>query len=259
MIPTKSKEGSKLLNISAIIAVRMRSKRLYGKPLCLIEGKPIVGHLIDIFRKVPEISSVVLATSSNEENKIFVDYVRQNGLFCYVDVSHNEEDVLGRLIRAANVVKAEHIVRATSEGAIRYHNIGEVIRHHLETDADLTFTEKLPGGTNVEVLSLSSMKKAYKLDDKYHCAMVSLCMCEHPEMFKIEVLTPPKEVQRPELDLDVDTEGNLFAVKEIFRNVNRDENGFVRVEDALAFLEKQPHLIKMLMDGRKVAEGRIWE
>lgn len=244
-------------NVAAIIAVRMASTRLYGKPLAPIEGKPIVGHLIDTFRKVPEINSIALATSDNKENQVFVDYAKRNGLFCYVDAGHDEEDVLGRLIRAADKVKADHVVRATSEGPIKYHNIGEVIKRHLETGADLTFTEKLPTGTNVEVISLPAMKRAYEFDDKYHCAMATLCMKEHPEMFKIEIITPPKEVQRPELELDVDTKDNLFAMKEIFRNVKKDKNGFVRVEDTLAFLDKQPHLIKMFMGGR-TAEGRIW-
>lgn len=87
--------------VSAILAVRMGSKRLYGKPMCQIEGKPIIGRLIEILRSVPEIDSVVLATSDKDENKNFVEYAKQNGLFCYVDVGHDEEDALGRLIRAA--------------------------------------------------------------------------------------------------------------------------------------------------------------
>jgi len=247
-----------LHNTAAIIAVRMASTRLYGKPLALIEGKPILGHLIDIFRKVPEINSILLATSDKKENQIFVGYAKKNGLPCYVDVGHDEEDVLGRLVRAADQVKAEHVVRATSEGPIRYHNIGDAIRHHIKTGADLTFTEKLPGGANVEVIRLSAMKKAYELDKKYHCAMVTLCMNEHPELFKIEIITPPKEVQRPELDLDVDTESNLLAVREIFKDAERDKNGFVKVESAIALVDKRPHLKKMLADGRKAFEGRIW-
>lgn len=259
MIPTKRKSKEKKIpNVIAIIAVRMGSKRLYGKPLCLIEGKPIIGHLIDILKKVPEINSIVLATSDKEENKIFVEYAKKTRLFCYVDVNYDEEDVLGRLIRAAQILKADHVVRATSEGPIKYHNISEAVKHHLETGADLTFAEKLPGGTNVEVLSLSAMKKAYAFNDKYHCEAVSLCMFEHPEMFKIEILTPPKDIQKPEIELDVDTNDNLLAIREIFKNVKKDKNGFVKVEDTLNFLERRPHLIKMLMSGRKPI-GRIWE
>lgn len=246
-------------NISAIVAVRMASKRLYGKPLCLIEGKPIVGHLIDVLEKVPEIDSIVLAISGKKENQVFIDYAKQNGYRFYVDEGHDEEDVLGRIIRAAEAVGADHVVRATSEGPIKYHNISQVIQHHLESGTDLTYTEKLPGGTNVEVLSLAALRTAYEFDEKYHCAMVTLCMFENPDKFKVDALTPPEKVQKPELDLDVDTEQNLFAVKELFRNVKADENGFLRVDDVLEFLERQPHLIGLLRDGRKEFEGRIWE
>lgn len=245
-------------NVVATIAVRMASTRLYGKPLALIEGKPIVGHLIDILRAARWIDAIELASSDKEENRIFVEYARENGLLCHVDVGHEEEDVLGRLIRAAECSNADHVVRATSEGPIKYDNIDMVIARHVEEGADLTFTEKLPGGTNVEVISVPAMKRAYELDNRYHCAMVTLCMNEHPERFKIEILTPPEPVQRPELDLDVDTESNLVAVKEIFGNVKRDKKGFVSVESAIALVDKHPHLKRMLADGRKPFEGRIW-
>jgi spore coat polysaccharide biosynthesis protein SpsF len=243
----------------AIIAVRIASKRLYGKPLATVEDKPILTHLVNIFKKVPEIDSIMLAISGEKENQVFVDYAKENGLPYYVDVEHDEEDVLGRLIRAAERIKAEHVVRATSEGPIKYHNISEVIKYHIKTGADLTFTEKLPGGTNVEVIRLSAMRKAYEFDKKYHCAIATLCMYEHPEMFKIKKITPPKNTQKPELDLDVDTESNLLAVREIFKKAERDENGFVMVESAIALVDKHPHLKKMLADGRKAFEGRIWE
>lgn len=254
----KAEEGRNLSKVAAIIAVRMASKRLYGKPLATVEGKPILTHLVNIFKKVPEIDSIMLAISGEKENRVFVDYAKENELPYYVDAGHDDEDVLGRLIRAAEMITAEHVVRATSEGPIRYNNISEVVKHHIKTGADLTFTEKLPGGTNAEIIHLSAMKKAYELDRKYHCAMVTLCMNEHPEMFKIETITPPKIVQRPELDLDVDTESNLMAVKEIFKKAERDKNGFVKVESAIALVDKYPHLKKMLADGRKAFEGRIW-
>ena len=246
-------------NVVAIIGIRMASTRLYGKPLKPIEGKPIVGHLIDIFKSVREIDSIVLATSDKEENKVFLDYAKQQGLFCYIDIGHSEEDVLGRLIRTADIVKADYVVRATPEGPIRYQNTDKVIKRHLSTGADLTYTEKLPGGTNVEVISLSAMKRAYQLDEKYHCAMVTLCMNEHPDIFKIEIITPPKHLQRPELDLDVDTEGNLSAVREIFDNARRDKDGFVDVEDAIAYVDKHPRLARMLAEGRNPIEGRVWQ
>ena len=243
--------------ICAILAVRMDSKRLYGKPLCKIQGKPIVGHLIDIFRKVSEIDDIILATSEKEENKIFADYSNENNMLCYVDRGYDEEDVLGRLIRAADNFQVDQVVRATSEQPIQYDNISKVIKHHLKYNADITFTEKLPIGTNFEIIKLDAMKKAYSFDKKYHCASVSLCMYEHPELFKIEIITPPKKIQRPEIPLDVDTPKNLSALRAIFRDVDKDKNGFVRLEDAIDYVDKNPKILQMLLDGTK-SGSRIW-
>lgn len=252
------KQAKRKQNVVAIIAVRMSSTRLHAKCLARIEGKPIVGHLIDIFRKVPEIDSVVLATSGKKENLGFVGYAKKLGLYCYVDKGHDEEDVLGRTIRAADIVGADQIVRGTSEGPIRMQNIGEVIKRHLKTGSDLTFIEKLPGGTNVEIVSLDALKRGYAMGKRYHCSAITKSMFENPKKFKIDIITPPKKFQRPELDLDVDTPVNLFAVREIFENVKRDKNGFIDVEATLDYLADKPLLVKMLQEGRNPVEGRIW-
>ena len=103
--------------ISAILAVRMGSKRLYGKPLCRIEGKPIVGHLIEILRKVPEIDSIVLATSDKDENKIFIEYAKENRLFCYVDVGHDEEDVLEKCLESLRLQTIRPLLVVVDDGS----------------------------------------------------------------------------------------------------------------------------------------------
>lgn len=250
--------GDFLPKIVAILAVRMGSKRLYGKPLQLIEGKPIVGHLIDILKSVSEIDCIILATSDKKENQVLIEYAEKNCLYCYVDKGYDEEDVLGRLIRAGESQNTDIVIRATSEEPIKYDNISEVIQHHIRTKSDLTYTRLLPSGTSVEVINFSAMKKAYDVDKKYHSPLVTLCMLEHPKLFKIEVLTPPKKLQRSDISLDIDTEENLFATKEIFKHVKKDENGFIHVEDALDFLKNRNDLIEMLNSGRKT-EQRIWE
>ncbi len=49
-------------NIVAIIPARYQSNRFEGKPLALIQGKPMIQHVVERARRVPLLSRVVVAT-----------------------------------------------------------------------------------------------------------------------------------------------------------------------------------------------------
>ena len=245
-------------NISATIAVRMASKRLYGKPMALIGGRPCVEHVINRIKKIDSINSVILATTKSKENEIFVEYSKKNNLPFFV-YDGDEENVLGRLISAAESVKAEHVVRVTSDCPLIYIEEAEkLINHHLKTNADLTFIEKLPLGGIVEVIKVNAMKKAYNnYGKRYHCTMVSLSMKEKPKEFKVEILTPPKELQRMDIRLTVDTKEDLYVMNEIYKNLSK-QNQLIKVKDAIKFLDNNPKLLKLNKKTPYKKDTRIW-
>lgn len=247
-------------NVVAIIAVRMGSSRLYGKSMKLIGDKPVVGHLIERLQSINEIESVMLATSNKIENRVFQEYANQIGIRCFVDWHGDEEDVLGRLLRAGEEVEAKHIVRCTGDCLLIYlENLDQVIRHHLDTGADLTFTEKMPLGAFSEIISLSAMRKAYyDYGPKYHNPMVTLCMKDNPTDFKIEILTPPKELQRPELRVTVDVQSDLEIMRIIFNKLQKPGR-LIRLIDVIKFLDSNPELRQKNMSVPYKADTRIWE
>lgn len=244
----------------AIIGIRMASSRLYGKSMKLIGDKPVVGYLIERLQSVKEIDSVILATSNKAENRIIQEYANQIGIKCFVDRHGNEEDVLGRLLRAGEEVEAKHIVRYAGECPLIYlENLSQVIHHHLDTGADLTFTEKMPLGAFSEIISISAMKKAYyNYGQKYHNPMVTLCMKENPTDFKIEILTPPKELQRPELRITVDVQSDLEIMGIIYDKLQKPGR-LVRLIDVIKFLDSNPELRQKNMSVPYKADTRIWD
>jgi len=197
------------------------------------------------------------------------DWPVEKGRFIIeLDIEHcNMVCVLGSGVRA-EVFKGVHpIGKRMRIGSEEYTVVGVMSERESEAGRWMNHTVLVP----LSAIEKRSLKREYlsrilvkaKTTDlvpivKRQIKRVLDGLKLHPEMFKIEVITPPKEVQRPELDLDVDTESNLFAVREIFRNAERDKNGFVEVEGAIALVDKHPHLKKMLANGRKAFEGRIW-
>jgi len=59
----------------AIIPARMGSSRFPGKPMALISGKPMIGHVHDNVKKCKLLEFVVVATC----DKIIFDYINKIG------------------------------------------------------------------------------------------------------------------------------------------------------------------------------------
>ena len=73
------------MNIVAIIPARMGSSRCPGKPLALIHGIPMVGHVA----KRTAMSKVLSATYVATCDTIIEDYCKNNGLACIMTGDHH--------------------------------------------------------------------------------------------------------------------------------------------------------------------------
>ena len=89
----------------AIITSRWESKRLPGKALIDINGKPLLQWIIDRCR-MSKVNDVVVATTPN--SKPIVDYCKEHKIRYFVG---DEEDIVTRLYGAATFAKADVIIR----------------------------------------------------------------------------------------------------------------------------------------------------
>lgn len=67
------------MNILVLIPARMGSSRFPGKPLALIAGKPMIGHVYERAAAAREITKVVVATCDNEISE-FIDSIGGNSV-----------------------------------------------------------------------------------------------------------------------------------------------------------------------------------
>jgi len=149
--------------IGAIVQARMLSKRLPGKVLKEILGKPVIGHVLERLSRSKKIDRIVLATSVDKSNDPLEAYVRSIG----TDVFRgSEEDVLDRYYQCAKEFGADVIVRVTADCPLLDHRVvDQVIARFLKEKADyvsnvveLTF----PDGLDTEVFSMAALSKAWK-------------------------------------------------------------------------------------------------
>lgn len=242
------------MNIVAIVAARMNSERLYGKPMKDIEGKPIIWHVINRLRKVKGINKIVIATSDKEENKVFVKFAQENGVECFIG---DEEDVLDRFYKCAKKYNADHILRLTSENPLLYvEHIDPLIEKHIQNGYDFSYMEKLPVCCFVEIISFRALEKSWKDGGKkHHTELVTLYINENKDQFNIYVEEAPKELQRP-YRLTVDTSKDLEVMRKIYGALYR-KNDIVRLRDAIKFLDENPDIARINAD-IPVGTSRIW-
>ena len=62
----------------AIIQARTSSRRFKNKVLYPIYGIPLIQHVVNKVKKSKKISNIVVATSSNKEDKKLIDYLKKN-------------------------------------------------------------------------------------------------------------------------------------------------------------------------------------
>jgi len=234
------KLGDLQMKVAATLACRAESTRLYGKPMQLVGARPIIQHLVDRLRQAKSIDEIVLAISDGPSSSVFVDFAEKQGLRYVVGP---EKDVLGRLIMAADSVQADIVLRTTTENPyIYYENIDDLIRMHIENNADLTVTEKLPLGAFLEVITLNSLKTAHMYgEDRHRSEFCTLFIAENPDIFTIQKILPPQKLQRPEIRLTVDTPYDLILVRTIWDALNKGGH-IITIEEIIDYLDLHPDI-----------------
>lgn len=100
------------MNTVAIIQARMGSGRLPGKAMEDIAGRTVLGWVIWRTMKVRGIDEIMVATTTSPQDDVIETYCDSYGLYCF---RGSEDDVLDRYARAAEEVKATHVLRITAD------------------------------------------------------------------------------------------------------------------------------------------------
>lgn len=98
--------------IIATIEARLASTRLPGKVLLPLGGKPVLQFLVERLKRSKFIDEIIIATSSNIENDAIESLTKEIGIYCF---RGSEDDVLSRVIGAADSRKADIIVQLTGD------------------------------------------------------------------------------------------------------------------------------------------------
>ena len=148
--------------IYAIVQARMKSTRLPGKVLKMVNGKPLIEILLYRLSQSKKIDKIVIATSENKENDILTETVEKLGFDVF---RGSEDDVLSRYYHAAKPLEPTAVVRITGDcPIIDPQLVDEIIGLYQENNVDYASNAEpptFPDGLDTEVFSFTALEMAY--------------------------------------------------------------------------------------------------
>ncbi|MEO8021570.1 glycosyltransferase family protein [Polaromonas sp.] len=232
------------MKIVATIEARMTSSRLPGKVMLPALGRPMLAHLTSRLKAAPSIDEIVLATTVNAADDILVDFAKKDGIRVF---RGSEEDVMARVIGAAESAQADVVVEITGDCPIIDPDLVEqtirVFKHHQVAYCANSFFSSYPDGMDTQVITLDALKKSFSMtDDPLDREHVSRHIVNNPQLFPHAYLVAPPSLHWPGLGLTLDEPADYELIRTLIENLGK-ENPLFGCGDVIRFLRVNPELL----------------
>ncbi|MGB2841560.1 MAG: glycosyltransferase family protein [Halobacteriota archaeon] len=232
--------------IIAIIQVRMGSTRLPEKALKQILGKPMLWHLINRIKEAKLVDKVVIATTTNKEDKMIINFAKENGIDYYAG---SENDIVDRLYMTAKKFGAEAIVRITGDcPLIEPKIIDKAVEYYLKNKDRIDYVSNVypptyPDGLDVEIYPFKTLERmGREIKDPFGREWVYTYIIENPDKFRIANIENKEDLSW--MRWTVDYKEDLDFVREIYKMLYKYDRIF-HMEDILELLRENPKFMEI--------------
>ncbi|WP_428324965.1 cytidylyltransferase domain-containing protein [Nitrosopumilus sp.] len=236
--------------IIVMIQARTDSTRFPNKILSIIEGKPMLWHVINRIKKM-KCDEIVVVTTTRKKDDDVVKIARKSKVKCFRGKTNN---VLDRFYQASIKFKAEVIVRITADcPLIDPIQSKKVVNAFLKGNYDYLSNDSktIPNGLDTECFSFIALKEAWiKSKLKSEKEHVTPYIWKHPKKFRIATIHNKDKKNRENMRWSVDYKNDLEFVKEVYSKLYFKKEIF-SMTDILNLIKKEPNLLKINSDHKK--------
>lgn len=148
--------------VACIVQARMTSRRFPGKTMALLDGKPILEHVLSRAKRISGIDKVVCAFPEDEASLPILELCREMRVLAF---SGDEDDVLGRYFEAAKDVQADVIMRLTADCPFIDPNLCSIVldmllQEELDYASNVHPKRTFPKGFDCEVFTFDCLEAA---------------------------------------------------------------------------------------------------
>ena len=231
------------MTIGCIIQARMGSTRLPGKVLMdVTKGKPVLYYVINQLKHCKSIEKIIVATTTLQEDDKIAQFCIDNKISYFRGDSKN---VLERHYICAEKFSLSKIIRMPSDKPLLDPEVVDEIVEIFNSNSFDYVTNFLPstfpGGTEVEVLSFSSLKKSWEKamlpSEKEH---VTSYIYNHRDDFRIFNVVNSEDLSN--FRWAVDRIEDLRLVREIVSKIHKNP---ILIKDILELFKNEPNLVEI--------------
>jgi spore coat polysaccharide biosynthesis protein SpsF (cytidylyltransferase family) len=229
--------------LGCIIQARMSSTRLPGKVMKLLDGKnPSISFTISQLQQSKEIDKIIVATTTNKEDDIIVDYLKNSEVDFFRGSSN---DVLGRYYECALEYSLSGVLRITADCPLIDPTIVDkgltIFKNNTYDYVSNTLARTFPDGNETEIFSFNALKRANNEatlpSEREH---VTPYFKTHPNLFNMKNFENFENLSH--LRWTMDYEEDLKLIKLIFKKIPKRP---ILMNDILNLLKNEPDLKKI--------------
>lgn len=228
----------------AILQARMSSRRLPGKVLRPILGRPMLALQLERVRRCRELDRLIVATSTDPSDEPIAALCAGEGIGCF---RGSLEDVLDRYHQAALPLRPDHVVRLTADCPLADPAlIDQVIQFHIEGGHDFTsnaIVRTFPAGLDVGIFRLAVLtdawREAKRPDEREH---VTLFMRRNAARYRIGAYRDAQD--RSGYRWTVDEQADFDLVRTIYERLYPVDPAF-GTDDIYRLLARDPALTEI--------------
>ena len=229
--------------ITIMLQARMDSKRLPGKVMLSISGKPMIFHVINRLKHVKLADQIILLTTKKSVDDILIKMAKKNNILYYRGPIN---DVLKRYHDCANKFSSNIIVRITADcpliDPLLIDEMLDFYQSHTYDYVSNTLKPTFPDGLDVEIFSHHMLQILEKLttkkSDREH---VTSFILKNKSQFKVFNFENSKDLSK--FRWTVDQDNDLKFVRKIY-NLMKPKTIF-SLKNILKLIEKCPELLNI--------------
>ncbi len=233
------------MSVNAIIQARCGSTRFPNKVFALIDGKPLLWHVVNRLKYATKIDDIIVATTVSEKDDKIEEWCTENNVHCF---RGSEENVLNRYYSASEAFPSDYVVRITADDPFKEPKVIDAVVSKLIKEGYDHVTNNLPPsfpeGLDCEAFKKSALERSEKeAETAFEREHVTQYIYHHPEIFKIGNVSNEENLSylRWTVDKDVDFE----MVKAVYAHRNPANKGILLMDEILDILKANPEIEKI--------------
>jgi len=207
--------------IPLIIQARMTSQRFPGKVLLKINGRPLIGYLLERLKRCKKAARVIVATSRDQSDRPICDYCRDTAVECF---QGNLENVAERFKEVIEHYRLSSFIRICGDSPFIDSDIidqgikvFEQEKYEIVTNC---LQRSFPNGQHFEILKSDIFIKNYPfMRDPADLEHVTQYFYRNADKFKIYNMQAKEDYSH--IKLSVDTAEDLEVFKKILGSMER--------------------------------------